>query len=59
MTALHILNFVESIRSNNTKTNCDVDMAFEEAVIAHMPTIAFRRGRRVRWDAKREAVVND
>lgn len=59
VTALHVLNFVECIRAGNHKTNCDVDAAFEEAVIAHMATQAFHRGRRVRWDPRREKIVND
>ncbi len=58
VTALHVLNFVECIRANNLKTNCDIDMAFDEAVIAHMATQSFKRGCRVRWDAKNEAIVN-
>ncbi len=59
VTGLHVLNFVECVRAGNLKTNCNVDMAFEEAVIAHMATQSFHRGCRVRWDAKREKIVND
>lgn len=59
VTALHILNFVESIRAGNLKTNCHLDIAFEEAVTAHMAKLAFLRGRRIRWDRKREKVVSD
>ncbi|MBI1783549.1 Gfo/Idh/MocA family oxidoreductase [Candidatus Sumerlaeota bacterium] len=59
VTALHVLNFVECIRKGNVKTNCHVDMAFDEAVIAHMATQSFRRGCRVRWDAKNEKIASD
>ncbi len=59
VTALHALNFVECVRSGNVKTNCNIDMAFDEAVIAHMANQAYLRGRRVRWDSKQEKIVND
>jgi predicted dehydrogenase len=59
VTALHILNFVEAVRGEVEATNCGIDTAFEEAVIAHMATISMQRGRRVRWDRRRERVVND
>ena len=59
VTALHILNFIESVRAGNLKTNCNLDMAFEEAVAAHMATLAYQRGRRVRWNPQEEKVVDD
>lgn len=58
VTALHALNFVETIRGTSKATNCGIDLAFEEAVVAHMSTQAYLRGTRVRWDAKNEKIVN-
>jgi predicted dehydrogenase len=55
-THLHISEWVEAIRGNG-KTSCDIDQGFEEAMTAHMGTIAFKEGRRVTWDAANEKII--
>lgn len=53
---LHIKNWLEAIREG-TRANCNEDVAFNEAITAHMATLSFKEGRRVRWDAARQEVV--
>ena len=55
-THLHIKEWLEAIR-NGDKTSCNIDMGFEEAMTAHMGTIAYREGRRVEWDAENEKII--
>ena len=55
-THLHIKEWLEAIR-NGGKTSCNIDMGFEEAMTAHMGTIAYREGRRVEWDAENEKII--
>ena len=55
-THLHIKEWLEAIRTGG-KTSCDIDMGFEEAMTAHMGTIAYREGRRVEWDAENERII--
>ncbi|MBS2098342.1 Gfo/Idh/MocA family protein [Carboxylicivirga linearis] len=53
---LHIKEWLECIRMNK-QPSCNIDQAFEEAVTAHMATIAYRENRKVFWDADKEQVV--
>ncbi|MCU4176953.1 Gfo/Idh/MocA family protein [Carboxylicivirga sp. N1Y90] len=53
---LHIKEWLECIRQNK-KPSCDIDQAFEEAITAHMATIAYRENRKVYWDADREKII--
>lgn len=53
---LHIRNWLDVIR-NGGRTDCNEDIAFNEAVTAHMATISFKEGRRVRWDKELQQVV--
>ncbi len=53
---LHIKEWLECIRTNK-QPSCDIDQAFEEAITAHMATIAYRENRKVFWDADKEHVI--
>ncbi len=55
-THLHIREWIEAIR-NGGKTSCDIEHGFEEAMAAHMGTIAFKEGRKVEWDAENEKII--
>jgi len=55
-THLHIREWIEAIRTNG-KTSCNIDQGFEEAMTAHMGTIAYKEGRRVEWDAANEKII--
>jgi predicted dehydrogenase len=54
-THLHIREWLDSIRSG-TKTSCNIDRAFEEAMTAHMGTTAFKEKRQVFWDKEKELI---
>lgn len=55
-TFLHIREWIEGIRSGK-QPSCDIEQGFQEAVTAHMATLAYREGIRVYWDAAKKAVV--
>ncbi len=55
-THLHIREWIDTIRSGGT-TSCNIDRGFEEAITAHMGTIAYKEGRRVEWDAEKEKII--
>ena len=55
-TALHLAEWIKCIRNGN-QTSCNIDRGFEEAMTAHMATLSFREGRKVRWDAGTETIV--
>lgn len=55
-THLHIKEWLEAIRKG-TQPSCNIDRGFEEAITAHMGTIALREGRRVFWDPDKEQII--
>ena len=55
-THLHIKEWLNCIR-NGGQPSCNIDQGFEEAMAAHMGTIAFKENRRVFWDAENEQIV--
>lgn len=55
-THLHIKEWLDAIRTGG-KTSCNIDRGFEEAITAHMGTIAYREGRRMEWDAENEKII--
>ena len=55
-THLHFKEFINCIRTGETPS-CNIDQGFEEAITAHMGTIAYREGRRVRWDRENEKII--
>jgi len=55
-THLHIAEWLDCIR-NGSKTSCDIEQGFQEAITAHMATTSFREGRKVFWDPKHEKIV--
>ncbi len=55
-THLHIREWLDAIRFG-TKTSCNIDVAFEEAMTAHMGTKAYKENRHVYWDPVKEIIV--
>ncbi len=55
-TYLHIREWLDCIR-NGGQTSCNIDQAFEEAMTAHMGTIAFKENRKVLWDPDSERII--
>jgi len=55
-THLHVKEWLDCIRSGGVPS-CNIDQGFQEAITAHMGTIAYREGRRVYWDRENEKIV--
>jgi len=55
-THLHIKEWINCIRTGE-QPSCNIDRGFEEAITAHMGTLAYREGRRVRWDRENEEII--
>jgi len=55
-THLHIKEWLGCIR-NGGEPSCNIDQGFDEAITAHMGTIAYREGRRVQWDRDNEKII--
>ena len=57
-TALHVKNFIESVRSRK-KPAADVELGHRSSIVAHLGNIAYRTGRKIRWDAAKAQIVDD
>ncbi len=57
-TGLHVRNFIECVRSRQTPA-ADVEIGHRAATVAHLGNIAYRAGRKIRWDAGREEIMGD
>ena len=55
-TYLHAKEWINAIRTG-TQPSCNVERGFEEAITAHMGTIAYREKRKVFWDAENQKIV--
>lgn len=53
---LHIKDWLDCIRNNGTPA-CNIDAGFDEAITAHMGTIAYREQRKVFWDKDKQQIV--
>jgi len=54
----HIQDWLDAIH-NRTKTVADWETGHRAATACHLGVIAYRTGRRIRWDAKTESIVGD
>jgi predicted dehydrogenase len=57
-TDLHVKNFIECVRSRK-KPAADVESGHKSTIIAHLGNIAFRTGRKIKWDAAKEEIIAD
>ena len=55
-THLHIKDWLDCIRHGG-QPSCNVDVGFEEAMTAHMGTIAYRENRKVYWDKDKQEII--
>lgn len=55
-THLHIKDWLDCIRTGG-QPECNVDVGFEEAISAHMGTIAYRENRKVYWDEEKQEII--
>src|SRR5262249_15010091 len=55
-TDAHVKEFIDCVRSRR-KPAADVEVGHRAAVVAHLGNIAYRTGRKLRWDAAKEEVL--
>jgi len=55
---LHARNFVDCIKSRATPVS-DLESAHRVATVCHLANLSLRLGRKLRWDAEKEDVVDD
>jgi len=55
-THLHIAEWIHGIRTGR-QPSCNIDRGFEEAITAHMSTIAYRENTKVFWDEDNKKIV--
>ena len=55
-THLHIKDWLDCVRGGG-EPSCGIDAAFEEAMTAHMGTIAYLEKRKVFWDKENEQII--
>ncbi len=54
----HVRNFLDCIKSRQ-RPNSDVEIGHYATMTPHLGNIAFRTGRKIRWDVEREQVIGD
>jgi hypothetical protein len=57
-TDLHVKDFIECVRSRKRPV-ADVEVGHRATTVAHLGNIAHRTGRKVRWDAGKEEILDD
>jgi predicted dehydrogenase len=57
-TGLHARHFIDCVRSRQ-KPNADPETGQRSTTVSHLGNIAFRTGRKLKWDAKTESFVGD
>jgi hypothetical protein len=54
----HIREFLDAIKSRQ-QTTCNVEYAYQLTKAGLLGNLAYRTGRRIRWDDERERVIRD
>ncbi len=57
-TDLHAANFIECVRSRKPP-NAEVEIGHRSTTVPHLGNIAYKIGRKLVWDARKEDIVND
>ncbi len=55
-THLHLKEWIDCIRTGKV-TSCNIEEAFEEAMTAHMGTLAYRNNKQTFWDPVNEEII--
>ena len=55
---VHVKNFLDSVRSRQ-KPVADVEIGHRTVTACHLGVIAYRLGRKIRWDAAAEKIIGD
>ena len=54
----HVRNFLDSVKSRSTPIS-DLESAHRVSTMCHLANLSLRVGRRLRWDADRQAITDD
>jgi len=54
----HLQNFIDCVRSRE-RPAADVEDGHRASNVAHLANIAFKTGRKLRWDAEKELLIDD
>jgi len=57
-TGLHVKNFLECVRSRERPV-ADIEIGHRSTIVPHLGNISIRTGRKLRWDAVKEEIVDD
>jgi len=57
-TKLHAANFIDCVRSRRPP-NAEVEIGHRSTTVAHLGNIAFKTGKKLRWNADTEEFIND
>ena len=57
-TDLHVRHFIECVRSRQQPV-AGAEAGQRSSTVSHLGNIAFRTGRKIRWDAGGERIVDD
>src|SRR5262249_11962254 len=57
-TDLHVKDFIECVRSRK-RPAADVAIGHRSSLVPHLGNLAYRTGRKLRWDAAKEEIVGD
>jgi predicted dehydrogenase len=57
-TGLHVKNFIECVRSRKQPV-VNAEAGHRSTNVAHLGNIAYRTGRKIRWDASKEEITGD
>lgn len=57
-TPLHVRDFLEAVKARR-KPAADVELAHRATIVAHLGNIAYKSGRKLRWDPVRETFPED
>ena len=57
-TDLHARNFIDCVRSRQRPV-ADVEIGQRSTTLPLLGNIAFRTGRKIRWNAEREEIIDD
>lgn len=57
-TLRHCEDFIECVRSRK-RPRANVAIGHRSAIAAHLGNIAYRTGHKIRWDARREEIIDD
>ena len=54
----HYVDWLDAVRKRN-KPICDIEIGCRSVSVCHLGNIAYKLGRRLRWDPEREAFIGD